>query len=232
MNLHPREYFALDMARKGFLRNMDYYEVRQPFYSSIYKEFNFLTNNLFTIMVDNKTIARYLLISQTLQELREWLLTIMSNRSLAKMTYQQLFYNSSIEVDDSGKINTKNAMSARLSLLTELNRFNIEHPYYVSILTELIFIVDDLYIIMKNNNTLDMYKIVIAKLIEIRKWLVLVMTRQENMAQLVKPDLKFIDKLADTLKESNDDDSSSSGTASEELNIDILFDELARSVDI
>lgn len=85
---------------------------------------------------------------------------------------------------------------------------------------------------MKNNNTLDIYKIVIAKLIEIRKWLVLVMTRQENMAQLVKPDLKFIDKLADTLKESNDDDSSSSGTASEELNIDILFDELARSVDI
>lgn len=85
---------------------------------------------------------------------------------------------------------------------------------------------------MKNNNTLDMYKIVIAKLIENRKWLVLVMTRQENMAQLVKPTLKFIDKLVDTLKESNDDDSSSSGTASEELNIDILFDGLARSVDI
>ncbi|EKO3906894.1 hypothetical protein GWZ48_004393 [Vibrio fluvialis] len=154
----------------------------------------------------------------------------MSNRSLAKMTFQQLFYNSSIAVDDSVEINTKNAMSARLSLLAELNRFNIEHPYYVSILTELVFIVDDLYIIMKNHNTLDMYKIIIAKLIEIRKWLVLVMTGQDHMAQLVKPDLKFTDKLADTSKESNDD-SSDSGNGSEELNLDILFDELAKSVE-
>lgn len=230
MNLHPREYFALKMAREDFLKNMDYYEVRQPFYSSIYKEFNFLTNDLFNIMIANKTIPRYLLISQTLQELRKWLLTVMSNRSLAKMTFQQLFYNSSIAVDDSVEINTKNAMSARLSLLAELNRFNIEHPYYVSILTELVFIVDDLYIIMKNHNTLDMYKIIIAKLIEIHKWLVLVMTGQDHMAQLVKPDLTFTDKLADTSKESNDD-SSDSGNGSEELNLDILFDELAKSVE-
>lgn len=100
--------------QENFLKNMDYYEARQTFYSSVYNEFNFSTNYSFTILVDNKTIARYLLINQTLQELREWLLTLMSNRSLAKMTDQQLFYNSSIEVDDSGKINTKNAMSARL----------------------------------------------------------------------------------------------------------------------
>ncbi len=56
------------------------------------------------------------------------------------------------------------------------------------------------------------------------------MTGQEHMAQLVKPDLKFTDKLADTSKESKDDDSSSSGDANEDLNFALLFDELASSL--
>ncbi|SHE98674.1 hypothetical protein [Vibrio gazogenes] len=228
MNMNPREYLPILSEREPFFDQLDDIEIKHQHYKLLHEEFKFLTNDLFTIMSKNRTLSKCNLVIEKLTELRVWLISVMSNHDEAKMLSQQMLFSLNLTVvSDSDSISTKNAMSARLSLLTQLNRVDSRHQYFQAIHAEFCCFVDDLYIIMKNNNTLLMYKLITEKLAQVRKWLVLVMSNKEQAAASIQPIPEIAKKVVHKSETADSEDSASSDTTEQEQTIDEFLEEFA-----
>lgn len=71
-------------------------------------------------------------------------------------------------------------ISARDQYLKQLDYFEIDHTYYNKLHAEYRFLIDDLFKIMKDNNTLCQYKYVCNELMELRKKLTLELSNKDG----------------------------------------------------
>ncbi len=117
-------------------------------------------------------------------------------------------------------------VTARESYLRQLDYFEVKHPHYDTLHREFRFLIDDLFKIMKDNNTLSRYPLISEKLTELRKSLTLIMSNQDCGEQVMHSNDRNTKPLVGEPLAIKSDHESTSKSDDEQLSLDEFLAEL------